>query len=211
MKYFLAPIFLLLLIGHSPGQSQTTDAHLREAGTASICLRSAFAHGYRHGYDEGYHWGNIDINMGRHPRTRLQEFHGISSGYSSEFGPRKYFESGFQDGLKAGYGDGFVGRKFRAIANLHLISEELDKYPSAANSINTSFDQGLSAGYSRGFGQVRQDQAWESNCTGFLSLRQTQDATDQASFCDGYIRGYQLGRDDGLISGHEGNALAAKK
>lgn len=211
MKYFFTPILLLFLIDHSPGQSPAPDVHLHESGTASICLRSAFAHGYRHGYEQGYHWGNIDINMGRHPRIRLQEFHGVSSGYSSEFGPRKYFDAGFQDGLKAGYSDGFVGRKFRAIANLRLISEELEKYPLAANSVDTSFDQGLSAGYSRGFGQAQQGQTWEANCTGFPPLRQNQDAAAQASFCDGYIRGYQLGRDDSIIANPEGDALAAKK
>ena len=211
MKYFFAPILLLFLIDHSPGQSQPADIHLREAGTASICQRSAFAHGYRHGYEQGYHWGNIDVNMGRHRRTRLQEFHGISSGYSSELGLRKYFDAGFLDGLKAGYGDGFVGRKFRAIANLRLISEGLEKYPLASDSSNASFDQGLSDGYVGGFDHARQAQTWEANCPGLLPIRQDHDAASQASFCDGYLRGYQLGRDDGTVSSPEGNALAAKK
>jgi len=216
VKYLLAATLLLLPISQSGAQSPTTDVHLRETGTKAICLRSAFAHGYRHGYEEGYHMGNIDINMGRHPRAKSQEFHGIPSGYTSEFGPKKSFDTGFQDGLKAGYRDGFAGRKFRAVANLRLISNTLTEDPMPADPLNIQFDQGVSAGYSRGFSQAQQDHTWEelslgsANCGEFRPASQKGDVAVQASFCDGFRRGYELGRDDGIVLSPDGNALAAK-
>jgi hypothetical protein len=216
LHLFLSTL-LLFLLNHSVAQDITDDPHLREAGTSAICLRSAFIHGYRHGYEHGYRLGNIDVNMGRQPRTRTSEFHGTPTGYSPEFGRKKSFESGFQEGLKAGYSDGFVGRKFRAIANLRFISNAVDQNPPAADPTSTYFDQGISAGYARGFDQAHQTVPGEEqlslsfgDCTQFRPARQ-EDVVAQVSFCDGYRRGYLLGRDDGVVSSPETKALAANK
>src|SRR5215467_281058 len=114
----LFPLLFLVLANSSAAQTAGRESHFAEAGSSAIFLRSAFAHGYRHGYDEGYHLGNIDINMGRHPRTKTSQFHDLSLHYAADFGPRKSFEAGFEEGLKAGYADGFVGRMFRAVENL---------------------------------------------------------------------------------------------
>jgi len=105
---------------------------LREPGSATVLAHSAFAHGYRHGYEEGYHIGNTDVCVGTLPRTRLREVRGLKLGYSSQFGPRRVFEQGFQAGLKAGYGDGYTGRKFRAVDSLRAVSVALEDSLSPA-------------------------------------------------------------------------------
>src|SRR5437764_12408944 len=102
--------------------ARSQDLHLSESGSAVVLSHSAFAHGYRHGYEEGYHVGNVDINMGRPAHTKLSQLHGLSLGYTPQFGPRKSFESGFREGLKAGYSDGYAGRVFRAVDTLRLVA-----------------------------------------------------------------------------------------
>jgi hypothetical protein len=215
--YILLVMLLLFLANNSAGQTATPETHLREAGTGAIFLRSAFAHGYRHGYEEGYHLGNIDINMGRHPRTKPSQFRDLSSRYSPDFGPRKSFEAGFQEGLKAGYSDGFVGRRFRAVENLRLIATSLDQEPPAADPVNAYFDQGVSTGYTHGLNHAQKDPATAqqldpgfAGCTQ-VQLSSKQDIAAQGSFCDGYRRGYMLGHADGIILNPDASALAARK
>jgi hypothetical protein len=154
--------------------------------------------------------------MGRHQRTKLSQFHGVSSRYSSEFGPRKSFDAGFQQGLRAGCSDGFVGRKFRALEDLRSISGALDVTPACADPANFYFDQGVSTGYSQGFSRARRDASVveqfdipSADCAGFHPVRQ-QDAAAQPSFCDGYRRGYVLGRADAVVLSPDA-ALAARK
>lgn len=216
VKYFLVPILLLLSVSRSAAQADERDAHLKEAGTRAICARSAFAHGYRHGYEEGYHLGNMDINMARHARTRLSEFRDANLRYSPEFGPKKSFVTGFQDGLKSGYNDGFLGRKFRAVETLRSASNALNGNSMSADPVNTYFDQGISTGYSQGLHNARQDfylteplNIGFGGCSGFKSSRQ-QDVTTQASFCDGYQRGYEMGQADALVLIPDARALASK-
>lgn len=215
MKQLLLPLFLLLLASDSIAQSEAQETHLREPGSSAIFLRSAFVHGYRHGYEEGYHLGNMDINMGRHARTKLSEFHGVSLQYSPEFGPRKSFEAGFRGGLKAGYSDGFAGRKFRAVDTLRSISTALDQKPSPFDPNNTYFDQGVSAGYNSGRSQQGKDVSAErpdldvEGCAHSHPLRR-EVAVAQGSFCDGYHRGYLLGQADARVLTPD-SALSARK
>src|SRR5215467_147697 len=109
--YVFLPLLFLILSNHALPQTASAavqaaaEVHYSEAGTAAILMRSAFAHGYRHGYEEGYHQGNIDINMGRQPHTKFSQLHDLSSHYSPEFGSRKSFDAGFQQGVRAGYTD----------------------------------------------------------------------------------------------------------
>lgn len=217
MKYLFLSTFVVFVLSSPAAQPPADENHLHEAGTGIICQRSAFVHGYRHGYEDGYHLGNIDINMGRHPRSKSADFHGIPSHYSSKFGSSKSFEAGFQEGLRVGYSDGFVGRKFRAVENLRVISNELSPDPTPADPTNNYFDQGVSAGYNHGFNQAQQGSFLEeqlefgfAGCGKFHPSRQT-DLAAQGSFCDGYRRGYLLGHDDGFMRRPEDSALNARR
>ena len=215
--YVLLSFLLLIVANLAAAQSKTGDPHLREEGSGAVFMRSAFAHGYRHGYEEGYHVGNIDVNMSRPPRTKLSQFRGISSRYSAECGARKSFDTGFEEGLKAGYSDGFVGRPFRAIENLRFIALALDPNPAATDPANLYFDQGFSTGYDQGLDHAQKAGPEAAN----LNLRligcgqfppgKHQDIAAEGSFCDGYRRGYVLGHADGIVLTHEAMALAARK
>lgn len=202
--YVLLQMLLLLLAGSPQAASPAAESHLREAGTSALLLRSAFAHGYRHGYEEGYHIGNMDINMGRHPRTRVTQSHDFSLGYSPEFGSKRSFERGFHEGLKAGYNDGFVGRKFRAIENLRMISLALDQIPPPSDPVNSSFDRGVSTGYDHGLSR----RSPEQRDPGFVAC--PAQVAAGGSFCDGYRRGYILGQADEIVLRGD-SGLSARK
>jgi hypothetical protein len=213
----LLPILLVLLGSKPTTQSTAPERHLGEAGSSVIFLRSAFAHGYRHGYEEGYHVGNMDINMGRQPRTRMSQFHGISTGYAPGFGPRGSFDSGFVDGLKAGYIDGFAGRLFRAVDIFREVSISLSESPAAADPANIYFNQGFSAGYQDGL--LRSERAGASpasfdpisgSCGQFHPARAMEQPVQQ-SFCEGYWRGHNVGNADALALGPEHHSMQASK
>jgi hypothetical protein len=214
VKYLLLPILLLFSVSNSAGQAGGRDTHFREPGTGPICARSAFAHGYRHGYEEGYHLGNIDINLGRHARVKFSEIRESALRYSPEFGPKKSFAAGFQQGLKAGYNDGFIGRKFRAVESLRSASVALDENPTSPDPANFCFDQGVLAGYNQGLHAGQKD-AYLKEHLDFAGCSRSQPAgpeavTAQASFCDGYQRGYRIGHADGLVLAPDARALASK-
>lgn len=210
------PLLFLILSSHCTAQMAAHEPHYSEAGSGAIFMRSAFAHGYRHGYEEGYHLGNIDINMGRHPHTKLSQFHGLSSHYSPAFGPRKSFEAGFQQGIKAGYVDGFAGRLFRGLENLRLSAAALNQDPAPTDPRNIYFDQGFSTGYDQGF-----DGAGKNNPSGptvdvsRITCSEQPDKKMQeavkGTFCEGYRRGYLLGYADGIVAGPNGMVLASSK
>jgi flagellar biosynthesis/type III secretory pathway protein FliH len=213
----LFPILFFIAAITASAQTDSRDAHFRENGSSTIFTRSAFAHGYRHGYEEGYHLGNVDINMGRQPRTKANQFHGIARTYLPEFGPKKSFESGFQDGLRAGYADGYAGHTFRAVESFRQVSESLSQTPSPADSRNVYFDQGFSSGYGQGLEQGKKDTgpAQQADlrfvgCGDFHPSRQ-QDLPAQESYCEGFRRGYVLGHADAVVLRPEHGALAAKK
>jgi len=215
--YLLLPLVLLVLTNAAVAQSDVDESHLREAGAGAIFTRSAFAHGYRHGYEEGYHLGNIDVNMNRQPRTKLSQFHNLSSRYAPEFGPRKSFEAGFEDGLRAGYSDGFVGRTFRAVENLRFIAVALDQNPVPTDPGNMYFDQGVAIGYDHGLDHAQKAGRDAANlnlrmigCDQFQP-RKHLDVAAEGSYCDGYRRGYVLGHADGIVLAPEARALAARK
>lgn len=187
-------------MGFTPGEGQ--ESHLSEPGSATIYSRSAFAHGYRHGYEEGYHFGNLDINMGRPVRTKKTRFQGMTSGYSSEFGSKKLFEAGFHAGAAAGYGDGYTGRVFRAVDSLRNIAAALDY--ASGESANGFFDQGLAAGYRDGF---EPNNAWITSAMPLdfravdcseVATEKPKDPFAEGSYCEGYRRGFVLGRADAL-------------
>lgn len=214
--YVVVALLFLFFANISLAQSVADETHLREEGSSAIFMRSAFAHGYRHGYEEGYHTGNIDVNMSRQPRTKAAQFHDITARYSPEFGPRKSFEAGFQEGLRAGYSDGFLGRSFRAIENLRFLAIALDENPASTDPGNVYFDQGFSTGYDHGFDQAQK--AGPEATT--LNVRligcqfqpgKHQDVAAEGSFCDGYKRGFVLGHADGIVLTPVSTALSARR
>ena len=214
--YVVLPLLFLFFANVSLAQSVGDETHLHEPGSSAIFMRSAFAHGYRHGYEDGYHTGNIDVNMSRQPRTKAAQFHGITSRYSPEFGPRKSFEAGFQEGLKAGYSDGFLGRPFRAIENLRFLAIALDENPASTDPGNVYFDSGFSTGYDHGFDHAQKagPEATTLNVR-LIGCRfqpgKHQDLAAEGSFCDGYKRGYVLGHADGIVLTPEATGLSARK
>jgi hypothetical protein len=208
---------MALLAACMAASAQMPEEHLLEAGSGVILTHSAFAHGYRHGYEEGYHGGNTDVNMGRNQRTRPSELPDVKSGYSSQFGSRRIFEGGFQAGLKAGYGDGFWGRPFRAVDILRSLAVALEPASFSADPGHVYFDKGFLLGYDNGFVSAgahhsslarmdfHQVQCEESS-TG------TQRALVAAgSYCEGYRRGFALGYEDGFLLGPAAGRMEASK
>jgi len=193
------------------------DLHLREPGSARVLAHSAFAHGYRHGYEEGYHIGNTDVCVGTLPRTKLREVRGLKLGYASQFGPRRVFEQGFQAGLKAGYGDGYAGRKFRAVDSLRAVSVALEDSLSPSAPAFAYFDQGFFSGYNEGFERGRSGSSSTAQldfhfvgCSNFHPAKQ-DDLSAEQSYCDGYRRGYALGHADGFVLHPGAASLEASK
>ena len=197
-------------------QPREHDGHRKEPGTAALFTRSAFAHGYRHGYEAGYHVGNIDINMARQPRTQYKQFKGLPLGYQRNFGPKRSFEMGFALGLEAGYGDGYAGKPFRAVDSLRMIGQSLNVHPDRGDPGNLLFDRGVTLGYQDGLA------AFHSERTGMIPADMNsvkcsfhpdskKEAAAKTSYCDGYRRGFLLGRSDGLDLSPEQMLLEASK
>lgn len=178
------------------------ETHLRENGTGALLSRSAFAHGYRHGYEQGYHQGNVDANMARPAKTKLAQLKGLPLGYESRFGPKKSFEMGFTSGLQAGYEDGYAGRVFRAIAQLREAGSALDTRPASDDPTNLKFDKGVAAGYHAGFDRsasppfaARDSDPQSAHCSQHTEAVSQENAGGQP-YCEGYRRGYLMGRAD---------------
>ncbi len=62
-------------------------------------------------------------------------------------------------GLKAGYGDGYSGRLFRAVDTLRSVSASLEDTHSPADRGFTHFDEGFLSGYNEGFDRGGSDQS----------------------------------------------------
>jgi len=209
---------LLLILFLAAGVAITArsqDFHLSESGSAVVLSHSAFAHGYRHGYEEGYHVGNADVSLGSAQRHKIKDFHGLKTGYSAQFGPRKVFERGFTAGLKAGYSDGYSGRIFRAVDTLRSVSASLEDTHSAADLSFAHFDEGFVSGYDEGFDRGGSDQSSTSqvdfHLVGCSNYQKQQDLSDKDSYCEGYRRGFALGHADGFLLRPEGARLEASK
>jgi hypothetical protein len=196
--------------------ARSQDLHLSESGSAVVLSHSAFAHGYRHGYEEGYHMGNTDVSLGSLPRRKPHDFRGLKFGYSTQFGARKVFERGFMAGLKAGYGDGYSGRIFRAVDTLRSVSASLEDMHSAAADVRFAhFDDGFVSGYDEGFDRGGSDQTSTSQVdfhfVSCANYQKHQDLSAEDSYCEGYRRGFALGHADGFLLRPEGARLEASK
>jgi hypothetical protein len=209
---------LLLTLFIAAGVSITArsqDLHLTESGSAVVLSHSAFAHGYRHGYEEGYHLGNADISLGSSQRRKSKDFRGLKLGYFPQFGSRKVFERGFMAGLKAGYGDGYSGRMFRAVDTLRSVSASLEDTHSATDLRFAHFDEGFISGYDEGFDRGGSDQSSTSQVefhfVGCANYQKQQDLSGNDSYCEGYRRGFALGHADGFLLRPQGAQLEASK
>jgi hypothetical protein len=207
-------LLTLFLVAGVAVTARSQDLHLNESGSAVVLSHSAFAHGYRHGYEEGYHVGNADISLGSLQRRKIKEFRGLKLGYSPQFGPRNVFERGFVAGLKAGYGDGYSGRLFRAVDTLRSVSASLEDTRSTTDLRFTHFDEGFLSGYNEGFDRGGSDQSSTAQvdfhfvgCANF----QKQNISGEESYCEGYRRGFALGHADGFLLRPEGGRLEASK
>ncbi len=197
--------------------ARSQDLHLSESDSATVLSHSAFAHGYRHGYEEGYHVGNADVSLGSAQRRKSKDFHGLKTGYSPQFGPRNVFERGFAAGLKAGYGDGYSGRLFRAVDTLRSVSASLEDTHLPADLRFIHFDEGLVSGYNEGFDRGGSDQSSTAQvdfhfvgCANFQGPKQRV-LPGEESYCEGYRRGFALGHADGFLLRPEGGRLEASK
>lgn len=188
---FLEIVFISSLLSVS-GHPQET--HLTETGSAPILTRSAFAHGYRHGYEHGYHMGNIDANMGRQAQTKMK-LHEGPLGYLPQFGSRKSFQDGFHAGFQAGYLDGFAGNDFRVVGDARALAADLDSPASASADPSGDFDHGLGSGYRDGFARGQSSPSWPATLD-FLNV--SCSSSRAGTFCEGYRRGFALGRVDAL-------------
>lgn len=197
----LFPILFIATLMTLPGNAQ--ESHLTEAGSSSILARSAFAHGYRHGYETGYHVGNIDANMGR--QELVKKIHNENMAYSPKFGSRQSFDQGYRAGLQAGYHDGYKGNQFRVVDSVRSLAAHMET-ASVPSDPSGDFDQGLGSGYREGFAQGRSSPSSPPTLD-FLSV---DCASRQGSFCEGYRRGFALGRVDALTL-HRENILEASK
>src|SRR5262249_37901526 len=208
---------LAVLAAWPTAAAKTSEDHLHESVSTVILALSTFPHGYRHGYEEGYHAGNTDINMGRTQRVRLSELRDLKSGYSSLFGSRRVFDEGFQAGLKAGYGDGFSGRAFRAVDTLRSVAGALEAESFSGDPGHVHFDQGCLIGYDHGFASavshhssLAQMDFHQVSCEPSpAALR--RDFAGAGSYCEGYRRGFALGYDDGSVAGPTANQMEASK
>jgi hypothetical protein len=210
-------LLTLFLAAGAAVTARSQDLHLSESGSAAVLSHSAFAHGYRHGYEEGYHVGNADVSLGSPQRRKIKDFRGLKIGYSPQFGPRNVFERGFVAGLKAGYGDGYAGRLFRAVDTLRSVSASLEDRHSPADLRFTHFDEGFLSGYNEGFDRGGSDQSSTApvdfhfvGCARLQPEKQ-RDLPGEASYCEGYRRGFALGHADGFLLRPEGVRLEASK
>ena len=195
--------------------ARSQDLHLSETGSSAVLSHSAFAHGYRHGYEEGYHTGNTDASLGSLQRRRRKDFHGLKLGYFPQFGSRKVFERGFLAGLKAGYVDGYSGRLFRAVDTLRSVSDSLEDTHSATDARFTHFDDGFVSGYNEGFDRGSSDQSSTAqvdfHVVRCVNSKEQANLPGEESYCEGYRRGFVLGRSDGFLLRPEGGQLEASK
>lgn len=205
-KWRFLPFFLAVALLRLPVCAQ--EAHLTEAGSAPILSRSAFAHGYRHGYEEGYHLGNLDVNLARPPRTKKPAGRETTFGYSPRFGSRESFVDGFQAGLQAGYFDGYSGLEFRVVNATRTLAAHLND----GSRVDTTggFDQGLGAGYRDGFAQGERTPKIPAGLDFESVICAPAYASQDGGFCDGYRRGFALGRVDALTL-HQEYILEASK
>jgi hypothetical protein len=201
----LRPALLLatLLAAIFVGAQNTPDAHYIAPRTQAIARRSVFVHGYLHGYEEGFHLADLDIQMGRSLRdiAKCKEARD-AQGYRREFGDKHFFQVGYREGLRVGYGDAVAGRVFRAIDQVEAISSASLNGSTSASAAGPVFDHGFSQGYAIGQRQGVQDGRRDPSFTPPLPVcpPQAPRGADVHMFCSAYLGGYRIGYADGFTN-----------
>ena len=175
------------------GQSGT-DPHMTDAA-AALYQRSAFAHGYLHGYEQGFHIGDVDIQMGHFlPGVKARHDERPDGHYNATFGDKALFNEGFRLGLRSGYADSIGGHEFRAISELRKAADGL-----ALDAASRPFDRAFYEGFVSGQRQGATDPHVLTDFAGVgnTCLQARANAGDHEQYCDGYLRGFQLGYGDG--------------
>jgi hypothetical protein len=210
---FCVLLVLLCAVPHAPAQ----DNQPQESGPLAILLRSQFAAGYLNGYEHSYHQGNLDANMARLPKTKLSQFKMMRRGHASSSGSKKFFEAGFIAGLKAGYGDGYFGRVFRAVSQLREAGSALGQPPLQAAPAGENFDTGMAAGYEQGFDNGLSNSSSRRHLDPHtVSCQQSssgepQDSTGEKTYCAGFRSGFVLGDADGAARQLDSHLLEASE
>jgi hypothetical protein len=164
--------------------AQQPDYHVTQDSNREIYKRSAFVHGHRHGYEEGFHAGDEDYHL-RRPGFLLQK--GIrTKGYLSGFGDRKFYNSGFEIGYRAGYADSFSGHAFRTW-NYQLVG-------GGEKSESAELDPGFVEGYRAGF--INSNSIADEPGIAESAAWRCQQERHALNYCSAYGAGYVLGKTD---------------
>jgi hypothetical protein len=157
------------------------DRHEKNDPASALYQQSVFAHGYIHGYEEGFHLADGDYQMGRAAREleQVQEFKDADGGYHREFGNKYDFKMGYREGFRAGYGDSFHNRPFRAVNAASLAAEGLQ--PNERPNVN--FESGFVDGYRA---------AAEGTPQSCVSQKDRAPEQLNLEYCDGFGRGFQF-------------------
>jgi hypothetical protein len=153
----------------------------------SLYRRSAFAHGYIHGYEEGFHCANLDWHMGRARRDVGRQLHIARNdvrhnAYRPEFGDKKMFTEGYEQGYAEAYDDVFSGRPFSAVSEARAAATGL----TGGSVPDRNFDDGFVAGISA----ARDGQATVSRDVPTSTQWCIENVhTARGNYCEGYARG----------------------
>lgn len=177
------------------------DYHVTRDPSHSSYLRSAFLHGHRHGYEEGFHAADQDLHLGRqaHPfdkRFRVPK----TIGYRSDYGDKKNFRHGYEAGYAAGYSDSYSGRDFNHPPSLIASSDEIAGKaadPAAVKKQSAMFDSGVLEGYRAAAADTAQFElrpGFTKYAEDFCRHNMVPGTSEE--FCQGYGKGYVLGKAD---------------
>jgi hypothetical protein len=170
-------------------RAQAPERHFTSYPARDLYRRSAFVHGYIHGYEQGFHEADLDLHLARAPRPakEFKAFRKADAGYERSFGSKPNFQQGYREGFREGYADAARGGSFRAVAETAAAAADLNAQPP-----DGTFDDGVTSGYAAGraAGQQRTLPKTLGDCN----------ATARAAdYCDGYSRGFRLGRADAAV------------
>jgi len=158
-----------------------------------------------HGYEEGFHVADSDLQMYREFREAksIEKFHKIV-GYRPDYGDRHKFDSGYHEGFRVGYVDGYAGRRFRAVEQIRRAAGDLLDHHEVNFRPSHTFDEAVMAGYLSGRTQGLQDgreatsyRSVAGSCTSVLDARH---AGADPEYCDAFRRGYFIGYSDGYTN-----------
>ena len=193
MRVFRALLLLLGLVATAAAGAKEKpfcpNWHLGDAAPP-IAHRSDFTHGYLHGYEAGFHMGDQDVHIGRDMGDAQGAFKRMPDGKKMRRSGK--FRNGFEEGFRAGYGDAFSGRRFRAIDTLRAIAS-----PAVITDRNrAAFDSGMVNGYAMAVaGEQNRLQAHMDRCESSVP-----GGGKDAAYCDGLRRGAKLGGADAAFA-----------